>query len=325
MRVLSILSVALLASVHSTAQQASHISASTPIVTTAGVPGGPQDVQLQPPGPILTPELFIAASATDPLRGVGAFSHTRVSDHSNGLNVVFTSTARTEGGAPFAFATADANEFLFILQFPGPTYASLHLSSTISSTGFGSGHTEVDVGNDGVAELTGAVGVQSTRVPLPDAATSAIVRIRIGASASGVASEQLASVSISLQPRSTISVTTPVGTRCGSNILIVTPQFDGSTLFRVVETGPTIPVLVLGTQNLALPLPASIAPPGCVLQPSTDILLPTVPLAPGSPLSQGSIPRLTPAVPFNLYVQAVTLDIANSRVTTSNAFRLQWR
>lgn len=322
MRTLPLLGVALLTTIHANGQQTSQISATAPITTSAIVPGGTQDIQLHPQGPVGTP-FNLTSNSLNPTTRASARAEVSVINFLNGGYVIFEARAVTAGD-PQAFSTADANDFMFRLQFPAPSYAWLDVASNRSAMGAGSSLTEVDIGNNGQTDLVGRLDAHSRTFRLPDATTSIDIRVRLAARATGGDAEHTARLEFSLRGRSTIATLLPIGTACTPSVLLHGPMLDGSTRFTTTELAPVVPVMVLGTQNIALPIPPAITWPGCVLHPSPDVILPMTPVIPGSFQSEFILPRISPGVPLVAFIQAVTLDVPNAEVLLSDALRLTW-
>lgn len=325
MRTAAIVAFAAVLSLNAQAQDIGQVFVNAPVISTAGVVGGSNDIQLHAPGGLVLPELHVHAVSENPTTGAVAQGETRVAGGSILSPISFLSTAFVRGGDPLDFATADSNDFTLRIAFTTPSFATLRIESEISASGSGHARTEVDVDDDGQIDLVGRAGHQSVLIDLPDAVTSAVVRVRLGARASGANADQRARVSLTVLVRSTVTSITEVAPRCTFNGLLVGPLFDGSTLFRCIETEAAIPILVLSTVQASIPLPASLAPLGCTLVPMPDILLPMRPNALNSPVSEAILPRITQPVPLDVFAQAVTLDIGRSRVTVSPAFQLSWR
>lgn len=185
----------------------------------------------------------------------------------------------------------------------------------------------VDVGNDGIFELTEAGSAVSNMpwvsVDAQIGPTSLPVRVQMVMGTTTLGAVEVA-VNVSVRPRTGITVGTAVGGCAVNEWYWVQPRFDGG-LNSYAESASSVPPLMVAVFGLgAQPILLGTTPVPCLVFPSADLLLLVAPTSvlggPVPPAPVFTLPIPPGVGPLTLWTQAVVLE--PTALTTTTAFRV---
>ena len=222
------------------------------------------------------------------------------------------------GGASAA-ATTNLAEVLLHVSNPVPIAVRLRLERTVlASAGSATPLQRVDIGNDGIYDLTELQpsGSSATFLVGPQG-----IAIRLATQATAVGQQFVDGLmDVWLEPDASINVTEDASGCSSGGVLVVTPSFQGGIdLFAGPFGIGDLMVGVLGTSLQPVLLPSSGA--GCLLLPAPELVV-WLPEA-----TTVNVPISAAAHPAVLHAQAVTLlgsggGVFAGAFATTRAFRI---
>lgn len=278
---------------------------SAPVATTVTlqVPTGTTSTQV-PAGPLL-------ASGDAILQTPSSFASFSWggSAHSTYANV--SARARCLLSAAGGSASVVPGELLYTLTVP-PGFVYFETEITIVGTaGAPIPHVRIDLGADGVVDLTEASSPGPQTIGLPVPSGTFAIRISVDAALVGAGVVD-ASARVTARPGSGVS-SSMILYGCGADPFGVWPTWNGGIEYGGASPSPFPRVAVLGLQVQPLLLQALTSPP-CLLLPSPDVLVLLSTWAPQSLAIPAAVR------PIMIVAQAVEVDPLG--LLTSNAFQV---
>lgn len=282
---------------------ATQITALTPLVTQATL-GAQTTTTTVPVGALPGAGQSLALAQQSVNTAVSGNLSWSTANSTYAARVGIDAQLQTYGSPPAASASVAPSELLVEWLPNGAPGAVLEVTSQWAGNGAPTPAVQIDLGNDGVFDLTGTFG--TTTVPVP---TGQVYQVRVVIQADlpvGALSSHTY-VTLEMRPDNRVQVTQTVDS-CSptSPSLLVLETFVDHGIVLQSAAPLSIGVVVIGFAPLLAPLPIPIAPGPCLLLPAPDVLV-VDPL-----FGVGSIPiALPPAVrPVTFYVQAVAVSFS---------------